>query len=270
MKKMLTGMMEAMGMTQDQIEKNFECFKQFKKQWKCDHGLQGCGPRGWGGQGEKKKMMAQFMEQMGCTQDQINKGMGDFEQIKKDWWANNGGCNAWGPKGHGCHGGEKPWKIKRAKVLQFPSEELECFPGQLLMVPVEVRNDTQWPWKENVFLGMSDSVELTELPCDPVFLQIDKQLKPMETLKLQVPIQVYDRAIADGKVHELTLNFRGPKGGTFGEPIPLKLKVMPGQGIVIGEPIDMKTQELNEIEQYKMAIKLLDNLKLGKDLASVM
>ena len=192
-----------------------------------------------------------------------------FAQLKEDWQSKYGGCQ-WGGKGMGGHGCDKPWKLKRAKILSMPKDQLEVYPGQLLMVPIEVRNDTQWPWKENVFLGMGDSAELTDLPCDPIFLQIDKQLKPGEVLKIEVPVQIYGHALASDKVHDVTLNFRGPKGNTFGESIPLKIKVLVGQGIVIGEPVDQKAKELNEIEQYKMAIKLLDNLKLGKDLASVM
>jgi len=43
--------------------------------------------------------------------------------------------------------------------------------------------------------------------------------------------------------HEITLRFRGPNGNQFGEPIPMKIMVV---------------KERNEIEFYKMAIKLHD------------
>lgn len=120
---------------------------------------------------------------------------------------------------------------------------------------------------------MGESVELEGLPCDPIYMPVDAPLKPMESVKLTVPIQVHGHAIASDKVFDLSLTFRGPNGNSFGEPIPLKLKVNVGNGepIFKAEQKPVETvKEIDEISQYKMAIKLLDNLKLGKDLADVM
>lgn len=244
---------------------NFEAFKGPRG----GHGPHG----GHGGQGGRwKRMMGAFMEQMGCDQNQIEKGMEQFEQFKKEFKCGPGWQNQ---EGHGwCKGGDKPWKMKRAQIVSMPREQLEVFPGQMLMVPVEVRNGTQWAWKQGVFLGMADNADLEGLPFEPVYLQMDRPLQAMESIKLQVPIQVHGHALASDKAHELNLAFRGPHGNSFGEQISLKIKVNIGTGQPVMEaekkPAETKTNEIDCIQQYKMAIKLLDNLKLGKDLADVM
>ena len=102
------------------------------------HGPHGHGPHGHGGRW--KKMMSAFMEQMGCDSSQIEKGMEQFDQFKKEFKCGQGWANQ---EGHGgCKGGEKPWKLKRAQIVAMPRDQLEVFPGQMLMVPVEVRNGT--------------------------------------------------------------------------------------------------------------------------------
>lgn len=116
---------------------------------------------------------------------------------------------------------------------------------------------------------MADSVSLETLPCEPIYVQMDKQLKPMETIKLEVPIQINGHALASDDIHEVTLSFRGPNGNQFGEKIPLKMQVFAGSfddQVMKEEPVQAPVV-LDEISQYKMAIKLLENLKLGKDLS---
>lgn len=121
---------------------------------------------------------------------------------------------------------------------------------------------------------MGESVELEGLPCDPIYMPVEAPLKPMETVKLTVPVQIHGHAIATDKVYDFTLTFRGPNGNSFGEPIPLKMKVNVGVDQTIfqaeEQPVENMKVEMDEISQYKMAIKLLDNLKLGKDLNDVM
>lgn len=121
---------------------------------------------------------------------------------------------------------------------------------------------------------MAENVELEGLPCEPVYMPLDAPLKPMESIKMQVPISVHGHAIASDKAHDLTLCFRGPNGNSFGEHIDLKLKINVGAGQSVmmetEQPAQTKAKELDEISQYKLAIKLLDNLKLGKDLGEVM
>ena len=53
---------------------------------------------------------------------------------------------------------------------------------------------------------------------------------------------------------QINLRFRGPKGGEFGQPIPIKLK--------INEPV--KVVKLSQVELVKLAIKLFDAEGLGE------
>jgi len=78
----------------------------------------------------------------------------------------------------------------------------------------------------------------------------------MESFVLEVPIQIIDSAIISDKVYDFSLRFRGPKGGEFGEPIPMKIKVVAPKA----SPEKIK----NQVELVKLAVKLFDVLKLGK------
>ncbi len=58
--------------------------------------------------------------------------------------------------------------------------------------------------------------------------------------------------IADSeKVYEIRLNFRGPKGQSFGETIVLKVRCV------------VTTKEPTDVEIYKLALKLHEQLQLG-------
>lgn len=81
-------------------------------------------------------MMGKFMENMGIDPSTACEFAKEFKKGCKEW------NFADGPRKGGCHGGEKPWKMKRAQILQMPKEVLHVFPGQLLMIQVEVRNGT--------------------------------------------------------------------------------------------------------------------------------
>lgn len=84
----------------------------------------GMGP--CGGPGKWKEMMNKFMENMGVDPEQVKK-------CAEEW-------NFKGPRG-GCKG-EKPWKAKRAQVVDMPKDVLNVFPGEVVMVPMEIRNGT--------------------------------------------------------------------------------------------------------------------------------
>jgi ribosome assembly protein YihI (activator of Der GTPase) len=102
------------------------------------------------------------------------------------------------------------------------------------------------------------------MPIEVVHIQIDKKVEAMENLKLEVPITVADNANATGEVFECKLRFRGPKGGEFGEPIPLKIKVVERQQQAKAEESkEEPPKALEQVELVKMAVKLFDALKLG-------
>jgi len=101
------------------------------------------------------------MEKMGMT----------IPEEMQESWAFMGG------KRCGGQGGEKPWKKKRAVVISQPTDVLEAAPGQTLIPTIEIRNGTHWSWKDGVFLGMDESVELANLPIEVVNVPINFEVK---------------------------------------------------------------------------------------------
>jgi|Transcript_7135 hypothetical protein len=55
----------------------------------------------------------------------------------------------------------------------------------------------------------------------------------------------------DEKVYQMNLCFRGPRGQSFGEPIPIKVKCV------------LPKKQASDVEIYKLAIKLNEQLQLG-------
>lgn len=142
---------------------------------------------------------------------------------------------------------------------------IECVPGSVVIADLKIKNNTHWGWKQGVFLGMDESTDIAGMPIEVVHLPIDMiDVKGMDTFDLSVPIQVADNAIVTDHVFEVKLRFRGPKGGEFGEPIPIKIKVV---SQLKPEPETAKVQEpvqKSQVELVKLAVKLYDVNKLGK------
>jgi hypothetical protein len=166
-------------------------------------------------------MISGFLEKLGGSDEHKNtikdfiKSMKDNCEQRKNEWGFANGHNR-------CKGGEKH-KLKRALILSKP-ELLEGYPGTVVLAEIEVKNDTHWGWKQGVFLGMDEGVDIEGMPIHVVHLPIDREVKGQETFKLTVPITIVDHALI-GQEFEFKLCFRGPKGGMFGQPIPLKLRV---------------------------------------------
>lgn len=70
-------------------------------------------------------------------------------------------------------------------------------------------------------------------------------------MKISVPLTVLPHLQATDDVYTIKLTFRGPKGQAFGEIIPIQLKVT--------RPV----AQVDELEIYKLAIKLHESLNLG-------
>ncbi len=105
---------------------------------------------------------------------------------------------------------------------------------------------------------MDETMELTGLPIDVVHQQIEQDVKAMETVKFTVMIKIADNAFASENVISVILRFRGPSGGEFGEPIPLKLKI-------VKPPV-----QLTEVELVRIAAKLFYEAKLGQSFDEVL
>lgn len=71
-------------------------------------------------------------------------------------------------------------------------------------------------------------------------------------MKISVPLTVLPHIQADeNTVYTINLTFRGPKGQAFGEIIPIQLKVT------------LPKTQVDELEIYKLAIKLHESMNLG-------
>jgi hypothetical protein len=137
-----------------------------------------------------------------------------------------------------------------AQLISKPVGVLEAIPGEILLSEIEIKNGAASSWPSGCFLGMHDSFDIAISPIEPVYLPITFDVKAQETFKIQVPIKVLDLMIPDKTEYDLLLCLRGPNGNQFGEAIPMKIKVV--------------SKEIDEMEFYKLAIKLHDVLKLGQ------
>jgi hypothetical protein len=185
-----------------------------------------------------KKMMCQFMEQMGLNVEDVE---GQFQQFQDQ---NKGKKNSdW------CH---KNWNAIRAIPVTVPDHVLEAQPGQILLPAIEVQNGTHWPWKNGCVLTLAQEAAETfeNLPIEMINVPVDFEVRGKATFKMQIPLKVHDHAVASDNTHEIKIAFRGPGGHQFGEVITLKLKVI------------MPSNENAEVEAMKLAIKLQE-LNLG-------
>lgn len=121
------------------------------------------------------------------------------------------------------------WKNKRAVVVNKNHEKvMTILPGQTQFAEIEVMNGTQWPWKQGCFLGMDDAKqgdEETNMPIEPVRVDIPMHVAGNETIKLTVPISVHEHFPTSAKEHSVHMSFRGPHGNTFGERFTFKVIV---------------------------------------------
>ena len=48
------------------------------------------------------------------------------------------------------------WSQIRAVFISKPTDVLEGEPGSVIYAPVEIQNQTKWPWKRGCFIGLLD------------------------------------------------------------------------------------------------------------------
>lgn len=93
------------------------------------------------------------------------------------------------------------------------------------------------------------------MPLEVFSVPVEQEVKGKTGITISVPITMGAHVIADPeKVHVLNITFRGPRGMSFGELIPIKVKCV--------LPVRVAT----DIEIYKLAIKLNESLNLGNTL----
>lgn len=196
-------------------------------------GFGGRGGRcGRGGRGGFKRMVGQFLEQMGLNLEDVTKKFQGFQ--------------AEGASEDMCGWAKKDWKLKRVEVVSFPQHVLEAVPGQMLLPTIELKNGTHWPWKAGCVLTLAKEAAegFENLPIETVHVPITQPVAGKGTIKLTVPLKVHDYALGNDTVHEIKLAMQGPGGMQFGNVVTLKLKVM------------IPSEFQDEAKIYKLALQL--------------
>jgi len=236
--------------------------KESKKNAKnCD------GPRGW------MPHINGVLNDMGIKEDDVQN---IFTNMKKQWEQNKSegkcpfGFDKGAKKDGQCKGGKGnpmgKWKRLRALLLSKHDEILEAVPGETVHVDVQVRNNTDWPWKEGCNLTFANSQNKNNLNIEHVKIPVEQKVAGNEEFTIKVPIKIVDHAIADDKPQEYRLKFRGPGGCQFGERIDIKLRVNLPDTLVKDESEQIQTEqkpaENQQVNFYKTALKMHE-AKLG-------
>jgi hypothetical protein len=157
-----------------------------------------------------------------------------------------GGCG----RGQGQRGGfgrfndtKEQWKMSKAIFVKTDKESYTTYPGQTIFVDVEMKNDTDWAWKQGKYVCFSKEMDLPLLPFHFVKVPVDFEIAPRSVFKFKIPLSVMSEFNPDllFKTHELKFNFFGRRGDSFGHTIPVK--------VTIEKPID-------ELVIYQMALRL--------------
>jgi len=98
---------------------------------------------------------------------------------------------------------------------------------------------------------LKEGEDVEVMPVEHVKIPINFAVAGQQKFNLNVPLKVHDHFIADGKIHDINLSFRGPHGNTFGERITFKVRVA------------APAKQIDEMELFQLALKLHNDLKLG-------
>jgi len=125
-------------------------------------GFGGRGGRcGRGGRGGFKRMVGQFLEQMGINMEDVTKKFHEKAEGGE-------GCGPWG--------GKKGWNLQRAEVVEIPQNVLEALPGQILLPSIVLKNGTHWPWKAGCTLTLAQeaAADFENLPIEMVSVPVNE------------------------------------------------------------------------------------------------
>mmetsp|Transcript_4915 Transcript_4915/g.3516 ORF Transcript_4915/g.3516 Transcript_4915/m.3516 type:complete len:226 (+) Transcript_4915:1432-2109(+) len=153
-----------------------------------------------------------------------------------------GDKNDWGF----CKGRFK-WAEKRAVIVKLPEEPLVGEPGQTIFAEVHVQNQTKWPWKKGIIIGLAKENEpepregeeekkesTTKTPFIVRDFPVDQEVFGMATIVVQIPIEIpsdfnNNKESDPSEVYEVPLTFYGPKGSSFGQRFTIKVQVQEGE-----------------------------------------
>lgn len=213
-----------------------------KEEWKQNSGKQSWDKQDW-------CQMKQNWCQM--KKEWKEKHGDDWHQMKKEW------------RNQHCGDFKGGFKMRRAVLMKKIEEEIQCMPGCVQLLEIEVQNQTNWPWKQGCFLSLASEVDQDTMPIELINVPVDQKVDANQTYKITVPICVLESAKPTDGLYEFSLRFRGPKGSEFGDAIPLKLRIsapaQPMPEVIQPEPV-----KKSHLELVKLAVKLFDEEKLGQ------
>jgi len=137
----------------------------------------------------------------------------------------------------------------RATLISKPEGILEACPGKTLMNDIEILNDTDFKWRNGITFTLAEEQSFTECPIEAVNVPMEV-IEKKQSQKASFPLTVLSHIKAsDDTVYTINFICKGHEGETFGEIIPVQLKVV-------------AQQAHTDVEIAKLAIKLSE-MNLG-------
>ena len=122
----------------------------------------------------------------------------------------------------------------RTAIAGEATQEIVAQVGKTVMAEIIVQNRTKKAWYAGIHLSLDKSMNLEELPIEPIDLPIDLSIvehvevdeQQVEQMKVALPLQLKKEIQDITKEYDIVLSFRGKGPNSFfGAKIPLKLKI---------------------------------------------
>ena len=175
-----------------------------------------------------------------------------------------GGAKQGGEDEQECWGFGKErskWSQARAIFISKPTEELEGELGSVIYAPIEVQNQTKWPWKKGCFIGLLDRQAQLKGTSQLIVgdIPIDQEVRGMQTFKLNIPIQIPQNINPSNEEGEnlvkLQLAFFGPKGNSFGQVLDLQVRITENQEQLFKAAINLADINVGTFDECVEALK---------------
>lgn len=169
------------------------------------------------------------------------------------------------------------WNNQRAITVSQSAEVIEAAPGETVTMSFTFKNNTKAPWYEKEsYLSFANCHKdekntefamVDELPIQMVKHLIEEGPSAETEQTIHVPITVAEHAVADDKLWNIRLKFRGPGGNQFGQGFNFTLRVKFPEQQRPSEETSQPKEEVTkmgefelikdpEVNFYKTALKL--------------
>lgn len=175
------------------------------------------------------------------------------------------------------------WRKQRALAVAQSADVIEGAPGETVNMSFTFKNNTKAPWKQGCYLSYANChkneknqkmAQVEDLPIEMVKIPVEFDVAGETEHTLQVPITVAEHAVADEKLWNIKLKFRGPGGKQFGKPMKFTLRVnFPEKKEETSQPkVEASKDEFEVIQKedpianfYKAAVKLHEQTSVSFD-----